>query len=54
MILYRDRLKGVQILLRNSQAGQGRKVKKGQDEISRNYVQSIFIGSVYRLVERVW
>ena len=28
--LYRDRLKGVQILLSNSQAGPGRKAKQGQ------------------------
>ena len=37
---YRDRLKGVQILLSNSQAGPGRKVKQEQEEISRNHVQT--------------
>ena len=36
---YRDRLKGVQILLSNSQAGQDRKVMQEQEEISRNHVQ---------------
>ena len=40
--MYRDRLKGVQILLSNSQAGQGRKVKQEQEDISCNHVQ-IFI-----------
>ena len=38
--LYRDRLKRVQILLSNSQAGPGRKVKQEQEEISRNHVQA--------------
>ena len=37
---YKDRLKGVQILLSNSQAGPGRKVKQEQEEISRNHVQA--------------
>ena len=37
---YRDRLKGVQILLSNSQAGPGSKVKQEQEEISRNHVQA--------------
>ena len=46
--LYRDRLKGVQILLSNSQAGPGRKIKQGQEEISRNHVQAIFPGSVHQ------
>ena len=36
---YRDRLKGVHILLSNSQAGQDRKVMQEQEEISRNHVQ---------------
>ena len=40
MYMYRDRLKGVQILLSNSQAGPGRKVKQEQEEISRNHVQA--------------
>ena len=39
-VLYRDRLKGVQNLLSNSQAGPGRKVKQEQEEISRNRVQT--------------
>ena len=38
--VYRDRLKGLQILLSNSQAGTGRKVKQEQEEISRNHVQA--------------
>ena len=38
--VYRDRLKGVHILLSNSQAGQGRAVKQEQKEISRNHVQA--------------
>ena len=38
--MYRDRLKGVQILLNNSQAEPGRKVKQQQEEISRNHVQA--------------
>ena len=37
---YRDRLKGVQILLSNSQAGPGGKVKQEQEEIARNHVQA--------------
>ena len=40
LFYYRDRLKGVQILLSNSQAGPGRKVKQEQEEISRNHVQA--------------
>ena len=40
LVRDRDRLKGVQILLSNSQAGPGRKVKKEQEEISRNHVQA--------------
>ena len=45
--MYRDRLKGVQILLSNSQAGPGRTVKQEQEEISRNHVQAFIPGSVY-------
>ena len=44
---YRDLLKGVQILLSNSQAGPGRTVKQEQEEISRNHVQEFIPGSVY-------
>ena len=40
MDLYRDQLKGVQILLSNSQARKDRKVKQEQEEISRNHVQA--------------
>ena len=39
-IIYRDRLKGMHILLCNSQAGPGRTVKQQQEEISRNHVQA--------------
>ena len=45
--MYRDRLKGVQILLSNCQAGPGRKVKQDQEEISRNHVPRLFLGSVH-------
>ena len=38
--LYRARTKGLEILLSNSQAGSGRKVKQEQEEISRNHVQT--------------
>ena len=38
--VYRDRLKGVQILLTNSQAGPGRTVKQEQEDISCNHVPS--------------
>ena len=38
--LYKDRLKGVHILLSNSQAGPSRKVKQEQEEISRNHVEA--------------
>ena len=44
---YRDEKKGLQILLSYSQAGPGRKAKQGQEEISRNHVQRLFLGSVY-------
>ena len=37
---YRDRLKGVRILLSNSQAGPGRTVKQEQEDISCNHVPS--------------
>ena len=40
--VYRDRLKGLQILLSNSQAGPGRKVKQEQEEISREPRTSLF------------
>ena len=37
----------MQILLSDSQAGPGRKVKQEQEEISRNLVQAFIPGSVY-------
>ena len=40
--------KGLHILLSYSQAGSGRKAKHGQEEISRNHVQRLFLGSVLR------
>ena len=43
---FRERLKGVQILLSNSQAVKGRKVKQEQKEISRNHIPRLFLGSV--------
>ena len=52
-VLYRDRLKGMQILLSNSQAGPGRKVKQEQEEISRNHVQAFIQGSVDEVMETI-
>ena len=43
--LYREEKKSLQILLSYSQAGPGRKAKQGQEEISRNHVQRLFLGS---------
>ena len=43
---YRDRLKGLQILLSRTQAGPGRKVKQEQKETSRNHVPRLFLSSV--------
>ena len=40
MYKYMVRKLGMQILLSNSQAGPGRKVKQEQEEISRNHVQA--------------
>ena len=40
--IYRARNKGMQILLSNSQAEPGRKVKQEQEEVSRNYVPNFF------------
>ena len=37
---YRDRLKGLHILLSNTLAGPGRKFKQEQEETSRNHVQA--------------
>ena len=36
----------MQILLSSTQAGPGRKVKQEQEEISRNHVPRLFLGSV--------
>ena len=44
--IYSARNKGMQILLSNSQAGPGRRVKQEQEEISRNHVQAFIPGSV--------
>ena len=38
--VYRGPGKSMRILLSNSQAGPGRKVKQEQEEISRNHVQA--------------
>ena len=38
--LYRDRLKGMQILLSMTQAGSGRTGKQEQEQRSRNHVQA--------------
>ena len=45
LVLYRVRNKGMQILLSNSQAGLGRRVKQEQEETSRNHVQDFIPGS---------
>ena len=42
----------VQILLSNSQAGPGRKVKEEQEEISRNHVQAFIPDSVHGYVRK--
>ena len=46
---YRERIKGVQILLSNSQVGPVRTVKHEQEEISHNHVQALWPISVYGL-----
>ena len=43
---YRAEKKSLQILLSSTQAGPGRKVKQEQEEISRNHVPRLFLGSV--------
>ena len=45
-VSYRAEKKSLQILLSSSQAGPGRKVKQEQEEISRNHVPRLFLGSV--------
>ena len=43
---YRAEKKSLHILLSSTQAGSGRKVKQEQEEISRNHVPRLFLGSV--------
>ena len=43
---YRGEKKSLQILLSRTQAEPGRKVKQEQEEISRNHVPRLFLGSV--------
>ena len=45
--LYRAEKKSLKILLSSTQAGPCRKVKQEQEEISRNHVPRLFLGSVY-------
>ena len=44
--LYRAEKKYLQIVLSSTQAGPGRRVKQQQEEISRNHVPRLFLGSV--------
>ena len=39
-MIYRGEKKGLQIWLSYSQAGPGKKAKQGQEEISRNHIQT--------------
>ena len=48
--LYRAGKKSLQILLSSTQAGPGRKVKQEQEEIPRNHVPRLFLGSVNVLI----
>ena len=50
---YREVNKSWQILLSSTQAGPGRKVKQEQEEISRNHVPRLFLGSVGEILD-VW
>ena len=43
---YRSEKKSLQILLSSTQAEPGRKVKQEQEDISRNHVPRLFLGSV--------
>ena len=45
-ILYIAEKKSLKILLSSTRAGPGRKVKQEQEEISRNHVPRLFLGSV--------
>ena len=47
ILKYRAEKKSLQILLSSTQAGPGRKVKQEQEEISRNHVPRLFLGSVH-------
>ena len=44
--MYRGEKKSLQILLSSTQAGPDRKVKQEQEEISRNHVPRLYLGSV--------
>ena len=46
LLLYREPVKGLQILLSRIQAGPGTAVKQDQEEISPNHVQAISGASV--------
>ena len=43
----------MQILLSSTQAGPGRTVKQEQEEISRNHLQRLFLGSVLVVIDLV-
>ena len=44
--MYRTEKNSLQILLSSTQAGPGRKVKQEKEDISRNHVPRLFLGSV--------
>ena len=46
MLVYSDRLKGMQILLSSTQAGAGRTGKQEQEQTSLNHVQAFYPISV--------
>ena len=48
--MYRPEKKSLIILLSSTQEGPGRKVKQEQEEISRNHVQRLFLGSVFKSI----
>ena len=50
--MYRDPIKGMQILLSRTKAGPGRTGKEEQEQISLNHVQTIFGSSVFLSVSR--
>ena len=50
--IYRDEIYSLQILLSRTQAGQGRTVKQGQEEISPNHVQRFNLISIEPLTAR--